>query len=366
MNIFTNIKAYAVKKIKAIDYTQLLIQAVLIVAIMGIFFVPIYFIFRHVDSNLWDALISGDTDAMVEAISKYDNVFGVIIVAILQVVQDLVIIVPSAAVHLVAGMVLGTAKGFWVCHIADVFCNMFVFFVYAKLKKYVDKFITFDESNKTVQMIKEGKSKTYMIVLVCLLPAVPNGCIPYSAVNAGLSLMSYTLAVTIGCAVPTIVMVAIGASIMKLNFVLMSVLIGISFVGVFFLLRYQHHILKLLEQAKHNTMLLITEELPDGEKSKLLPDAKENRNVRRYKFSHKVVTLAEMKYQDVPKLDNPFSAFFSHKQTPQQNDAETEKTEVSESPSADVQEVNDGEDKVCVTSDEASAIQGNDQDNASV
>lgn len=319
---FKGIWSGIVKKVKSYDYKQLLVQAVLIVIIMGVFSVPIYFIFRYVDSNLWDALVSGDTDAMVAAISQYDNIFGVIIVAILQVVQDLVIIVPSAAVHLVAGMVLGTAKGFWVCHIADVACNMFIFFVYAKLKKYVDKFITFDESNKTVQMINQGKSKTYMIVLVCLLPAVPNGCIPYAAVNAGLSLGSYTLAVTIGCAVPTIVVVAIGASIMTLNWFLMTVLIAISFIGVFILLRYQHHILKLVEQAKRNTILLITEEVPSGEGES--SDGKQSRdpNTRRYRFSHKLVKLSPLKYQDVPKLeDSFFTAFFKRRKAPKQTDA---------------------------------------------
>ncbi len=324
---FKGIWSGIVKKVKGFDYRQLLIQAVLILVIMGVFFIPIYCIFSYVDSNLWDALLSGDTDAMVEAISKYDNIFGIIIVAILQVVQDLVIIVPSAAVHLVAGMVLGTAKGFLVCHIADVFCNMFVFFVYAKLKKYVDKFITFDESNKTVQMINQGKSKTYMIVLVCLLPAVPNGCIPYAAVNAGLSLTSYTLAVTIGCAVPTIVMVAIGASIMKLNFVLMSILIAISFIGVFFLLRYQHHILKLVEQAKRNTMLLITEEIPEGETGASDGEHLRDPDTRRYRFSHKLVKLSPLKYQDVPKLENDlFSSIFKHKKASSQTEANASDT----------------------------------------
>ena len=118
-----------VHKVKTTNYKALFIRALIIVAIMGVFFIPIYFVFNAVDANLWGALKSGDSDKMFEAIEGYDSVYGVIIVAILQIVQDLVIIIPSAPVHLVAGIVLGPVKGFVVCHIADVFTNMFVFFI---------------------------------------------------------------------------------------------------------------------------------------------------------------------------------------------------------------------------------------------
>lgn len=307
-----------VKKVKATDFKALLIRAVIIIAIMGIFFIPIYFVFNAVDSALWAALKSGDSDKMLEAISGYDNVYGVIIVAILQIVQDLVIIIPSAPVHLVAGIVLGPVKGFVVCHIADVFTNMFVFFMYSKIKKYVDKFMPIDDSNSTVRMIKQGKSATYMIVMVCLLPAVPNGFIPYAAVNAGLSLGKYTLAVTLGCAIPTFVMTALGGTIAEANWLLMAFLIALSFVGVFMLLRYQHYILKMLEMAKYKSTMFLTTEIPDHEIDEEMREKGNGVAPRRYKLSKRVMYPSKLKYQDIPASDvaNPFGAFFSFKQTP--------------------------------------------------
>lgn len=306
-------------KIQAINYRKLLAQLLLIAAIMGVFFIPIYFIFQKVDSDLWNALSSGNAEAMTAAIEKYDNQYGIILVAILQIVQDLVIIIPSAAVHLVAGMVLGGWKGFIVCHIADIFTNMFVFFVYSKLKKYLDKIITFDDSNKTVRMIQHGKSPSFMVVLVCILPAVPNGCIPYAAVNAKMKISSYTLAVTFGCAIPTFVMVMLGNSVFEANLPLMIVLIALSFIGVFFLLKYQHHILKAIEKAKYNTMMKITEEIPEAERGELesVNPSDISDRTRRYKLTHKVVTLSEMKYQDIPLSDENTSiaAFFGFKRS---------------------------------------------------
>ena len=319
-----------INKVKTVNYKALLIRAVIIIAIMGIFFIPIYFVFNAVDGDLWEALKSGNSDRMLEAIHKYDSVYGIIIVAILQIVQDLVIIIPSAPVHLVAGMVLGTAEGFWVCHIADVCTNMFVFFTYSKIKKYVDKFMPIDDSNSTVRMIKQGKSATYMITMVCLLPAVPNGFIPYAAVNAGLKLSKYTFAVTIGCAIPTLVMTALGGTIAEANWLLMTFLIGISFVGVFLLLRYQHHILKMLEMAKHKSTLLITTEIPEHEINEEMMEKGNGIAPRRYKLSKRVMYPPKLKYQDIPESDvaNPFAAFFSFKQTPAHPDnRELEKME---------------------------------------
>ncbi|MBR2461252.1 MAG: TVP38/TMEM64 family protein [Clostridia bacterium] len=307
-----------VNKFRSVNYKALLIRALVITVIMGVFFVPIYFVFNAVDSNLWTALKSGNQEEMVRSIMKYDNHFGVIIVAILQVVQDLVIIIPSAPVHLVAGIILGTWKGFWVCHLADVATNMFVFFVYSKVKKYIDKFMPIDDSNSTVRLIKQGRSATYMIVMVCLLPAVPNGFIPYAAVNAGLALGKYTLAVTIGCAVPTLVMTAIGEQIYNADWLLMAFLIGISFIGVFVLLRYQHHILKMLELAKYKSTMFLTTEIPEHEIDDELRVKSNGRTPRRYKLSKRVMIPAELKYQEIPTSDvaNPFGAFFSFKQTP--------------------------------------------------
>lgn len=331
-----------VEKIKTVDYKSLLIRGLLICAVMGLFFIPIYFVFNAVDSNLWNALKSGNSQEMVKAIQAYDNIYGVIIVAILQIVQDIVIIIPSAPVHLVGGIILGTWGGFLVCHIADVAANMLIFLVYSKIKKYMDKILPIAENNSTVQMIKQGRSSTYMIVMVCILPAVPNGFIPYAAVNAGMGIVKYTLAVTIGCAIPTFVMTAIGGMLANMNAPFFIFLVAISFIGVFLLLRYQHYILKMLELAKHKSTLFFTTEIPENEISDEMR-AKGNGVIpRRYKISKKIMYPAALKYQDIPTSDvaNPFAAFFSFKRAPTPSDDEVKQKEKV----ANTAEKNDGGD----------------------
>ena len=102
----------------------MLIRLLIFSSLLIIAFIPIYLIFKSVDANLWSALTSGNQSKIVEAVSMYDNKWGVILIAILQVLQDWLIIIPSAPIHIAAGIVLGTWQGFIVCHIAYI-CYIF-------------------------------------------------------------------------------------------------------------------------------------------------------------------------------------------------------------------------------------------------
>ena len=208
-----------------------------------------------------------------------------------------------------------------------------------------------DDSNSTVRLIKQGRSATYMITMVCLLPAVPNGFIPYAAVNAGLALGKYTFAVTIGCAVPTLVMTALGGTIAEANWLLMAFLIGISFGGVFLLLRYQHHILKMLELAKHKSTLFFTTEIPESEINEEMLKKGNGIKPRRYKISKRVMYPPVLKYQEIPESDvsNPFGAFFSFKKAPPQSNngkTETQQSDVVENSKCQNEETDTNSDKV--------------------
>ncbi len=227
------------------------IRVLLLGALLGLAFVPIFFIFKTVDSNLWAAFSSGNQSKIVTEVQKYDNKWGVMIVAILQFVQDISIIIPSAPIHIAAGIVLGTWKGFLVCHVADVLYNICIFLFYKKIKKYVDKIVPLENSSKTVKFMKEGTNSTYMVVMACILPAIPNGFIPYAAVNAKVKLKHYFLAVLIGPAIPTFVLTLLGDIILRGNWLLFVFLIIISFVGVYILVKFQNQILILFEKIKN-------------------------------------------------------------------------------------------------------------------
>ena len=225
-------------------------RLLLILFFLLLAFVPLFFIFRAVDSNLWDALCSGNQQLIVQEVEKYDNQYGVLIIAILQLVQNIVIIIPSAPIHIAAGIILGTGKGFLTCHIADVVSNFIIFVVYSKIKNSVDKIIPIEKSSRTVKMIENGISPSYMVVMVCLLPAVPNGFIPYAAVNAKMNLWAYIAAIAIGAAIPTIVLTAVGERIFNGDWLLFIALLAISFIGVFFLVKFQNKIFGLFDKIK--------------------------------------------------------------------------------------------------------------------
>lgn len=239
-------------KVRSIKPKILILRAVILISMLAIAFIPIYLIFVSADADLWAALTSGNQNRIVEAVSKYDNSLGMILIAILQVLQDWAIIIPSAPIHIAAGIVLGTWQGFLVCHIADVASNMLVFIVYSKIKRKMDDILPINDNTGTVKKIREGKSPVYMVVLTCLMPAVPNGFIPYAAVNAKMNLRDYTLAVVIGAAPPKLVLTAIGERIFEGQWLLLVVLIIIACVGAYLLMKYQRQTVDLFIRIKNS------------------------------------------------------------------------------------------------------------------
>ena len=234
--------------LKKIDFKTLAVRVMLLMVLLCIAFIPIFFIFQRIDGNLWAALCSGSQQKIVTEVQKYDNQWGVLIILILQIVQDISIVIPSAPIHIAAGIVLGTWKGFLVCHVGDVLYNVCIFLFYRKIKKYVDKIAPFEDSSKTVKFLKDGRSPTYMVVMACILPAIPNGFIPYAAVNAKLKAKNYFFAVLIGPAIPTLVLTLLGDIIFQGNWLLFVILVLISFIGVFFLIKFQNQVISIFEK----------------------------------------------------------------------------------------------------------------------
>lgn len=233
---------------KKVDIKTLGIRALMLMALLAIAFIPIFFIFQRIDGNLWNALCSGNQQKIVTEVQKYDNQWGVLIILILQIVQDISIVIPSAPIHIAAGIVLGTWKGFLVCHVGDVLYNMVVFLFYRKIKKSVDRIVPLEDSSKTVSFIKDGRSPTYMVVMACILPAIPNGFIPYAAVNAKVKAKNYFFAVLIGPAIPTLVLTLLGDIIFQGNWLLFVILVAISFIGVFLLIKFQNQVLGFFDK----------------------------------------------------------------------------------------------------------------------
>ncbi len=233
--------------LKKIDFKTLAIRVLLLMVLLGIAFIPVFFIFQRIDGDLWSALCSGNQQKIVTEVQKYDNQWGVLIILILQIVQDISIVIPSAPIHIAAGIVLGTWKGFLVCHVGDILYNMAIFLLYRKIKKSVDKIVPLEDSSKTVKFLKDGRSPTYMVIMACILPAIPNGFIPYAAVNAKLKARHYFFAVLIGPAIPTLVLTLLGDIIFQGNWLLFAFLVAISFVGVFFLIKFQNQVISFFE-----------------------------------------------------------------------------------------------------------------------
>ncbi len=218
--------------------------------LLGIALVPIILIFMKISPELWAALTSGSAERITGAIKSVDGKYWAILVLVLQVVQDIAIVLPSVPIHIAAGALLGKWNGFLVCHIGDILYNLFVFLLYSKIKKTVDKFMPIDQNAKTVKFISQSEHPSYMVAMACLLPAIPNGFIPYAAVNAKARFSGYMLAISIGAAIPTFVLNCVGESLFEGNWILLGILIAISFIGVFLMIKFQNQVIGIYDNVK--------------------------------------------------------------------------------------------------------------------
>lgn len=226
---------------------NLLVRALFIVSMIGVAFLLVYFIFKDIAPDLIPAVKSGN-EAVIEAyLAENDNFLGMFLTVLLQMVQVISIMIPSMPIQIAAGVVFGTIKGFIICHLANVAANALVYVIYSKMHAKMDALI--DENNKTMQMIRSSASPTYMVAMACLIPAIPNGFIPYAAVAAKVPLKNFVLAVYVGSLCPIFVLCAIGNRILTGDFMLVVFLLAISFVAVFILTKNQNKIIGMINKV---------------------------------------------------------------------------------------------------------------------
>ena len=101
--------------------TKLIFLRILLASMMvGIAVLLVYLIFRSSAPGLMPAIKDGDTEAIEKYLESNANVKGMILTAVLQIVQVISIVIPSLPIQVAAGVVFGVLKGFIICHIANV------------------------------------------------------------------------------------------------------------------------------------------------------------------------------------------------------------------------------------------------------
>ncbi|MGL5977705.1 MAG: TVP38/TMEM64 family protein [Erysipelotrichaceae bacterium] len=163
----------------------------------------------------------------LEAYFRSFGVLGIVAVILIQILQVIVVILPSPVVWIPAGIVFGTFPGLLYCLIGLTIGNGLVFITARKLGIGSKSTL----GTKAMSALDRIKSPDLVLFLICTLPGMPNGIIPYVYAQSKFKLTRYLLIVIAG-SIPSILMSTyIGDALISgkyLQAAIMMILIGLA------------------------------------------------------------------------------------------------------------------------------------------
>lgn len=209
----------------------------------------IYFAFLKAMPELMPLLQNGSVEEIEHYLRSSDRFSGLFFTALLQAVQVFSVVLPGAPIQVAAGIVYGTWRSFFVCHLSSVAANAIVFVTARRFGAKMDKLIPIERKDSRLDFLRKSDTPAYMTVVACLVPILPNGFIPYVAAKTKIKTLHYIIAVYCGSFFPVLVLCAAGNKILKGGYLMSAVLLVALCIIVFLLAKFRGRILKLINRV---------------------------------------------------------------------------------------------------------------------
>lgn len=183
------------KKTKKHTILQILLIVIAILLIIAV-------LQRHMP-NVLHILKTGnvnDLDAYLEA----HGTDGRILLILLQVIETLSIVLPALPVYICAGVLFGKLEGVLICYTINLILNTFMFLFGRKMKAWTVAHFDIKQNATISHLVQSAKHMNRVVILMCLIPIVPNGTIPYLSAQTEISTSKFISAVALG-SLPSIV-----------------------------------------------------------------------------------------------------------------------------------------------------------------
>ena len=168
------------------------VLAVIAVAIL------IWFAFGDKIPGLIPLLKEGDSQQIADYLAQETGIKGVIAVILLQAVQIASIVMPGMAIQIAAGLIYGWLEGFLMCYIGFVVSNLCVFLFARKMGSDRIRDVSMGRTSQWLLEKLKGTKPQFMVVVANMVPAVPNGIIPYLAAKTDITALDYVKSVAMG------------------------------------------------------------------------------------------------------------------------------------------------------------------------
>ena len=140
-------------------------------------------------------LEEGNSQKIADYLAEETGIKGIIAVMILQAIQVISIVMPGMAIQVAAGLMYGWLEGFVVCYAGFVIANALVFMFARRMGSDRLRTVSMGRGSQWFLERFHATPPMFMVGIANLIPAIPNGIIPYIAAKTKISTRDYTLAV---------------------------------------------------------------------------------------------------------------------------------------------------------------------------
>ena len=168
------------------------ILMVIVIAIL------IWIAFGNKIPGLIPLLKEGDGEKIADYLAQETGIKGVIAVILLQMIQVVSIVLPGMAIQVAAGLIYGWLQGFFVCYFGFVLSNLLIFVFARKMGSGRLREVSMGRTSQWLMEKLNGTKPQFMVVIANMVPAIPNGVIPFIAAKTDITAKEYVTAVAMG------------------------------------------------------------------------------------------------------------------------------------------------------------------------
>ena len=140
----------------------------------------------------------GDGEKIADYLAQETGIKGVIAVILLQMIQVVSIVLPGMAIQVAAGLIYGWLQGFLMCYFGFVLSNLLIFVFARKMGSGRLREVSMGRTSQWLMEKLNGTKPQFMVVIANMVPAIPNGVIPFIAAKTDITAKEYVTAVAMG------------------------------------------------------------------------------------------------------------------------------------------------------------------------
>lgn len=188
---------------------------------------------RHMP-NILQILRTGDVNDLDAYLEAHGNE-GRIILILLQIIETISIVLPALPVYICAGILFGKLEGVLICYTMNLILNAIMFLFGRKMKEWTTAHFDIQKNATISHLIQSAKHMNRVVVIMCLIPIVPNGTIPYLSSQTRITTREFISAVAIGSLPAIIIDVSCGDILISPDWnIIIPVIIILIISGILF------------------------------------------------------------------------------------------------------------------------------------